>query len=468
MELVDSLKDEYSHLCPIVILSPTQRCGATFMQRLFNAGGQSLIYGENFYLTEVLPRHIGDMLRHFDRKVNMTEKVFNRFMDGERGMEGTALFPDYRLYAEQVLMQFYQLLDFYHQESLRHGFTHWGIKYPIRDLEGAKRFLMLLPDAKLLVITRDLQDVARSLYARWPEALPNTRAFTQFGKRWAAHTDFLQTAPAEAFTIAYEQFVASPYDTLEQMEQYFEVRIDSRELSRRINIQDSDPRYTTQQHHRPEINGYYIPPAELPKDATKALLMGAGEVYFRRDFPHVAVKQEAREEREVERGTAEVSSAAVLAPEPMMQTSSRVASLSMPDMGERQGEAAVLQERPELPQMQEGGVDSRQQEAVPIPILAPELPEQASNQTENGVAEGEEGWDGGAMEHPAQVEPMAPFQIREGSQDDMVEDMPESPENAGAPGPMEGPLPSFLLRAPERRSGEKDDEGDVRQGSLGL
>ena len=53
--IVDELRHKYARIQLCLITAPTERCGITLIQRMINAGGECVIYGENPWLFFELP-----------------------------------------------------------------------------------------------------------------------------------------------------------------------------------------------------------------------------------------------------------------------------------------------------------------------------------------------------------------------------------------------------------------------------
>jgi hypothetical protein len=268
MHPIDHYRNKYRHICPIVILAPIQRCGSTLLQRMINAGGEAIVYGENFYLAENLPRSVGDIAGSMQQKTALTAPTMEKFLGGDRGIDATTLFPDYPKYAALVVKSFYEILDLYQEESEAKGFKTWGLKYQMRDAGGAHNFLHLLPNVRLVTITRNLIDVAKSYYARWPEQLRDEQAFAQLAGRWKAHNNFLDQIKLPHLAIRYEAFMQDAEGHAKKLQEATGVAISAEELRRKINIHPGDP---AERRAQAREGGHYLPPQELPDYAVRVL-----------------------------------------------------------------------------------------------------------------------------------------------------------------------------------------------------
>jgi hypothetical protein len=274
MQLIESLKEEYAHLDPIIILAPTPRCGASLLQRIVNAGGEAIIYGENLYLTEHLPRGVCDVIARHDSKSEVTDLMTERFLYGDRSRDAAALFPDYMRYAESVLRQFYQLLDFYRQESAQYGLNHWGIKTRVRDGRAMENFLSLLPNARVVTIHRDVLDVAKASFVRWPKQFQTAEDFRVLGQRWASNTQLLRRLSVPYMELDFDTLLNHVPICAERLQQHLGIAVDIEFLYAPLLPLHTPDRLGAVLTHD---GGYSLPFKSLPTGATEALLLGAGQ-----------------------------------------------------------------------------------------------------------------------------------------------------------------------------------------------
>jgi len=272
-EVIAGLREEYSHLRFILVTSPSPRCGVTLMQRMINAGGQCVIYGENMYFLYKLPSAtFGYGVEGFSKKVEITRDTADRFFGGHRSMDASTLFPDYVRYVRENIRSFYRLVELYQEESQMRGANCWGIKCPMFEPGCARALLKLLPLPQMIIITRDLGAVARSWYARWPNELKHPEAFRTLGYRWAANKKFLDAIQGDqVLHINYEEWMKNPDMVANSIEKTFGVRVAREEIERKINLPDNDPKVQVAQRRK---GGWYLPPQDLPPEADEWLQQG--------------------------------------------------------------------------------------------------------------------------------------------------------------------------------------------------
>src|SRR5205823_5051355 len=99
-DVIDALRREYAHVKFLWITAPTPRCGITLLQRMFNAGEEAIIYGENSFLLSGLPGSLAEMFMSpgFAVMSRKAEETAEKFFAGNRGMDGTTLWPDLAAY----------------------------------------------------------------------------------------------------------------------------------------------------------------------------------------------------------------------------------------------------------------------------------------------------------------------------------------------------------------------------------
>ncbi|MCB2081716.1 MAG: sulfotransferase [Rickettsiales bacterium] len=283
-ELLEQYRQRNSHHRPILILAPVQRCGSTLLQRAINAGNEAIIFGENFIFMEKFPQLIGGTLHDFVLKQNTTQNVAKELQAGNRGIDATALFPDYARYARLQMDFFSQLLDFYSNEAETYSVKHWGIKSQIVDRKGMHNCISMIPNARIVVIYRDLIKAARSYRARWPHLLRSERQFADFGKRWQENMRFLLNIGRPKLIIRYEELTKNLNQHLPLIEQHLEIRISREIFNSRINVHHGDKQHGMRNDISQSEHGLYVPPAPLNTVQQSALLTHAREVYEQLEY----------------------------------------------------------------------------------------------------------------------------------------------------------------------------------------
>lgn len=272
--LVAPLRRRFPKLAPILILAPSQRCGSTLLQRAVNQAGDALIYGENFLLAESAPTLLcGDDVGQLPRKARIARSALQAFLQGDKGMDGSALFPDYVAYRRLLVGLFYQIAAFYQDQSARNGYARWGLKHQIRDLAGFRHFIEFIPDFRAVTIYRDVVPVADSMATRWPRAMATGVQCLEFGRRWQRNLDYLLSLDSERnLVLRYEDLVADPVVHVPRIESHLGVALSRSAFDKKVNTHGFDPHSGTPVER-------YVPPEPLDEQRRQAVVEGASPLY---------------------------------------------------------------------------------------------------------------------------------------------------------------------------------------------
>jgi hypothetical protein len=260
---------------PVLVVGPTTRCGTSLLQRLLNSTGKIVVYGENFAFLQTFP----DLIRNYQREGEAKRKVIAMARDllvrDKADFEASSLFPDYDAYLRSLVGAFRLLLRTYRDDAAALGFERWGIKHQIRGQTSFAILPRLLPDARYVMIYRDLIPVARSAKARWPGDFRGPHDWRRFARHWADNIRTMQRLTGDAFLLfKYEEFVADPELHIQRLERFIEIEgVDRSVMSRRINDQ---PRFAPSGSTESD----YRPPVELREEETQ-LLLGECEPFYR-------------------------------------------------------------------------------------------------------------------------------------------------------------------------------------------
>lgn len=274
-DILPGLRQQYGDPSPILILAPTTRCGSTLLQRAINQAEQAIIYGENFIFMEQAPLVLGGQLADIEPKTQAALASLDVFLKGDKGIDASALFPDYGAYRRLLLSFFYQIADFYQRESTKHGHNRWGVKHQITNLAGFHNFVQLVPGFKSVTVFRDAVDVAKSMQTRWPENLASPAQCFEIGKQWRENLRYLlHLDRSRNLVIRYETLVGSPEELIPKIESHLGVALSPEAFRKKVNAHTFDP--VTGQ-----AGETYVPPSELPRGKLRALLHGAQPLYGR-------------------------------------------------------------------------------------------------------------------------------------------------------------------------------------------
>jgi hypothetical protein len=261
---------------PVLVVAPTRRCGTTLVQRLLNSSRNTIIYGENFGFTESLPGIIGSYMSRWDAKKHNADATMRQFLNGDRTLEASTLFPELGGYVKVLASGFYGALAHYDQYSRELGFTSWGIKNQIRVVGDFLHFVNLVPRARMLFIYRDLWDVAKSEKARFARDYPQPAAYRRLGAAWMNNLRAIQSLKLpNLLLLRYEELLANPGEFLPRIEAFTKVAgIDCSVLQKKVNVNPMIDRLTTE-----ELASSYRPPAQLTDAESEALFADCADYY---------------------------------------------------------------------------------------------------------------------------------------------------------------------------------------------
>ena len=286
--IIQDLKQRYAELNPILITAPVQRCGTTLLQRAVNAGEEAVIYGETFFTLEKHPLCIAGPATDFDNKKKITDATEEAFFDGKRDMDATALFPDFEAHCRMALETQYTLTKQFHDYSIEKGFKRWGWKHQPQELQGFRNFLLMMPQVSLVVIYRDLLDVAKSFRARWPNQLATEQQLVDFGKRWSDNLTFLLNRSEPKLVIHYESMVENPEPVIKKLEEFLGIKLDHGQFKKKVNAHFDQQDIKKQDLKKSKEGGKYKAPAKLNSKEIEPLLSQAKQLYTQLGYSEAA------------------------------------------------------------------------------------------------------------------------------------------------------------------------------------
>jgi hypothetical protein len=194
---------------PIVVLASGPRCGSTLLQRLLNSHPDVLVWGEGGGFLERLVPAVADLL-DWAAAYDPQRQTFRE--RGPDAFTANLLPDDDELRAAAAA--FVRML--YAEPAHRRGRRRWGFKETRCGAEVARFLRGVLPDIRVVHLTRDPGDVLRSL-AEWEAGSPTWDA----GMTAAALDDwtrvnasFLADPAAAHLALRYESMVADPEGTV--------------------------------------------------------------------------------------------------------------------------------------------------------------------------------------------------------------------------------------------------------------
>ncbi|HEY3811752.1 MAG TPA: sulfotransferase [Caulobacteraceae bacterium] len=212
--------NKYLALAPIVVTSPTARCGTTLVQRLLTASANGFVFGEEVgnQVRVLTSWFVGEMQR-VDRSGAAMDEEFKQALEGRPADWRPGLLPPSSVLMKAWVETYYQLPSVLAQYADSIGRPMWGFKYPGLTRDAIKAQLQLMPRTKVVYVFRNLYDVLKSAKAR---RFVNTPEETvEFCAQWA--TNMNEIAPLvgdeRIVFLKYEDFVGQRVEHIRFLEE---------------------------------------------------------------------------------------------------------------------------------------------------------------------------------------------------------------------------------------------------------
>ncbi len=162
-----NLTEAYLAAAPVIVTSPTTRCGTTLVQRLLCASDNGFIYGEEVgNQFRALAGLFALQIRACDQNGAEMDDAFALSLAGALNDWRPGLTPPSRVVLEAWTQTFYQLpvrLAAFGEEV---GRPVWGFKWPGCPVATARTYMALMPAAKIVYVLRNAVDALKSAKAR--------------------------------------------------------------------------------------------------------------------------------------------------------------------------------------------------------------------------------------------------------------------------------------------------------------
>ncbi len=203
---------------PILITSPTIRCGTTLLQRLLCSSSNALIYGEE------IGKDLELQLQIFASRKMVYMHSRQRFASSlDRVMQGDTndwipdLMPDIDAYLAALREGSFAGLSYCQQHAEKNGRELWGFKYPGWQPHLIRLLCDVISGTSVIYIFRELADCVRSAKA-WGEIRSEAET-QQFCAQWAAHLMFIQQwqNSRSVLILRYEDLTKEPDRTIGEL-----------------------------------------------------------------------------------------------------------------------------------------------------------------------------------------------------------------------------------------------------------
>ena len=267
--------NKYLASSPIIVTSPTSRCGTTLVQRLLSASDNAFIYGEQVgNEIKVLTTMFMEQLRFLEGG-QQRDAEFEQALAGDLCDWRPGLSPPSAVMLKAWVEIYYQIPAALTAHARAIGRPVWGLKFPGYTRDTLKAILSLMPQAKIVYVFRNPYDVLKSAKAR--KFINTNKDVANFCSQWATNmTEIADLAMDErVLLVKYEGLVEQRAEHVRLLEMFTGIRnIDAHAFDLKINTfqgQQADG-------HAPD---QYIEPAHLTKADRGYVLNKAGAIVER-------------------------------------------------------------------------------------------------------------------------------------------------------------------------------------------
>jgi hypothetical protein len=277
-----SLPERYLAAAPIIVTSPTTRCGTTLVQRLLCASDNAFVYGEEIgNQLRTLARLFAAQIRVCERNGETMDESFYLAIAGGLCDWRPGLSAPAQILLKAWTETFYQLplaLDSFGRAL---GRPIWGFKWPGCPPETVRSLLVLMPRAKVVYVLRHPADALASAKAR--RFVVTTEEAARFCAEWARHVNGLDALADDPriLILKYEELIADHTRGLAALSAFTGAEhIRRSEFDLKVNTFEGEEA----QGHSPT---QYIAPEPLSETDRAVLAAEAGEAMVRH-YPALA------------------------------------------------------------------------------------------------------------------------------------------------------------------------------------
>jgi len=158
---------EYMSVAPLIVTSPTTRCGTTFLQRLLSTADNGFVFGENVggYLS-ALTNLFAAQIHNAETTGPANDAALENALKGDVGNWHPTISPPTEVMLSAMIATYYPLPKALETYMASIGRPIWGFKFPGYNFRTIKLMLSVMPNAKVIYIFRNLFDVLKSAKAR--------------------------------------------------------------------------------------------------------------------------------------------------------------------------------------------------------------------------------------------------------------------------------------------------------------
>lgn len=262
---------EYLELAPLVVTSPTTRCGTTLVQRLISSSDNAFVYGEDIgHQIHRLTEQFLAVMRHCDQNRDTLDEDFHRALAGTLNEWRPGLAPPAGVMLKAWVSTYYQLPATLAGFGQAMGRPIWGFKWPGVPEAGLRAIQLLMPRARIVYLVRHPADALKSAKAR--KFVKTAEDADAYCRAWAANLRAARTLRDDPrmLWMRYEDLLADKAGAVARLSAFAAltgVRMEVFEV--KLNTFAGDP----DQGHSPT---QYIAPARLTAADREAVDRHAG------------------------------------------------------------------------------------------------------------------------------------------------------------------------------------------------
>lgn len=236
---------------PVFIWAPSTRCGTTLLQRLITSSRDLLVFGEDLYFLERIPRYLTKLNQQEDH----ARESLERFLNGEYNFWSPNVFPDLDAYSRLIVEHFYELAGLYRRTAREGDFDGWGLKAPKFLPNSYELFKSLLPRARHVVIHRHVVDVLKSQKGRgWIDTEDRLRENARGWNDGVRELEDRLRGSENAYFVSYDQLIENKHAGVRDLEAFLGISgIDLEVFDVRVNtFQGSEEGRSPEQYVEPK------------------------------------------------------------------------------------------------------------------------------------------------------------------------------------------------------------------------
>ncbi len=275
------IPEHYLNAAPIIITSPTTRCGTTVLQRLLTASDNAFIYGEevgNHFVT--LTTWFSIVFETLAKEGADRDLQFQEALSGKLNEWRPHLHVPTQIMLRAWIDTYFQLPLALAEFGRSIDRPIWGFKWPGYPRDTIRALLALMPRARVIYIYRNLIDVLMSAKAR--RFVKTDEDVAKYCSEWSINMDECHSLKSDErlLFLKYETLLEARDRQVRMIEDFARVsNIQRHVLDVKVNTYQGDER-------EGRSHSQYIEPAELT-DADRAAVHRCAGVVLAQHYPGI-------------------------------------------------------------------------------------------------------------------------------------------------------------------------------------